>query len=377
MNEGILSELVRRIRRSDRLYQLIVYLKSEQLSEEEIEEYLSAGRIRAKEEELKSLPKKNKIKFAILCAITLLTLILYVFVLPKMGLQYTLFIAIVGAVIFSAALLYSIVYYDSWEEENIKREIEIKEKNQGAMSAVFMFIPIPAVIFSFIFSSVLERGEDNLLKETQVEAEGVIVAGSSNTIGIRRGDINFSSVSVEFYTKEGERILATEDISEYEFKDYRKGQKVKLIYSSEDPQIIELLTSKSAIRKFKDSEERDIKARDLLVLIDANDTDVLSLLNKISYGWSYDQSTRSYKNDSKGMLLRKEPNEIFLMTNEISMYTLPREFLALEFKDVTEGGIGNPMIQKNRSLENESYVVDIERFNDMQARFVTTTFRKK
>lgn len=377
MKEDLIIELVKRIRRSDRLYQLIIYLKSHGIPEDEIDAYIAAANARMKEDRIKSLPRKNKRTFAVLCTISLLTLIAFVFILPKMGFQLTTFLAIVGAVIFSTTSILTITYYNSWKEENVKREAEIEEKDNGWLSVLFVLVPIPAVIFSFIFMYTLESGADQLLKETQIETEGIIIGGSSNSVRVRRGSFDYSSVSVKFQTKDGKEVVATEDVSEYEFKGFYKGQKVTLIYSSEDPQNIELLTNKSAIKKFKDSEERDISANDLLVLMDAKDSQVLNLLNKITYGWTFDQNIQAYTNKSKNMVFQKQPSEIVFISGEVSMYKLPKQFMGLDFKDITEGGIGNPMIQRERNLENERFLVSIERTRSGQQRFVTTTVAKK
>lgn len=377
MNENTITEVVKRIKRSDRLYQLHSYLKSQNLSDDEIESYIDAANNRIYESKLASLPKTKKIIFFVLVTIALTTLILFLFVLPSAGYKHTTILSIIGAIILSASLIYSWVYYKSWEKESIKQELEIKKTSHDGMSIFFIFIPIPAVIFAFIFSSILENGEDNLLKKTQVQAKGIIIAGSSNTIGVRRSDINFSSVTVEFQTKTGEKIRATEDVSEYEFKEFYEGQKVDLIYSSEDPQNIALLTNKSDIKKFKDSEERDFEAADLITLMISNDGEVLGFLNSISFGWVFDQNTKSYINESKQMIFNKEADGIFLVTGEISMYKFPKQFMELKFKDITEGGIRNPMVQRLRMLQNDQYVVTIERNRIEQQAFITTTLMLK
>lgn len=377
MNETIITELIKRIKRSDRIYHLESYLKSKGLTGDEIESYLEAANSRIYESKIKSLPKIKKLTFILLVALAITTLILFLFVLPEAGFRYTTIISIFGSIIFTTSAIYSWVYYKSWEIECVKQELELKKHNQNDPSMILILIPIPAVIFSFIFSAVLENGADNFLKKTQIEAEGIIVAGSSNTVEARRGDVNFSSVSVEFYTKDGERILATEDVTEYEFRDFYKGQKVNLIYSSEDPQNIALLTNKTDIKRFKDSEERDFEAADLITLILSKDDEVLGFLNTISFGWVYDENTQTYINDSKQMLFTKDANDIFLVTGEIAMYKFPKQFQELNFKDETEGGIRNPMFQKLRTLESDEYIVNIERNRIEQETFVMTTLTRK
>jgi hypothetical protein len=174
-------------------------------------------------------------------------------------------------------------------------------------------------------------------------------------------------------------VRATEDISEYEFKNFYKGQKVKLIYSSSNPQNIDLLTNKSDIIKFTDSEERDFTASDLLKLKgNLNQQQISSLLNKVSYGWVFNPNQNGWENKSKNMLFTKSDSEITFLMNILSMHKFPKQFIELGYKDITEGKITSAMFQKQRILENNNYLVKIERIKiiDNKPYFLTTIKNK-
>jgi len=378
MNEKIITNLIKRIERSDLQYQIKDYLKKENLSDQDAELYIEYAKRKIHEKRLTTLPKTKKIIFGLYLFIALLTLIIYIFVLPNKGFGNVTLISILGSIIFSGALLYTWVYYNSWKESRIKEELENEKKHGKGISGIFILIPLPAIIIYFIFSWVLENGENNFLKASQIEVEGTVISGSSSNYNIRRTNVNVSTITVEFTTKEGKKILATEDISQYEFKDFYKGQKVKLIYSTSNPKNIGLLTNKSNITKFKDSEERDFKATDLIELINTSKKEqILKLLNKISYGWEFNKSQNNWKNNLKSMLFTKTDNKITLLTGQVAMYQFPKQFLKLDYKDITVGGIKNPMIQKERLLENKNYITKIERIRNGQKIYVITSLERK
>ncbi|KGL59079.1 hypothetical protein [Polaribacter sp. Hel1_85] len=378
MNEKIITNLIKRIERSDLQYQIKDYLKGENLSDKDAELYIEYAKQRIYEKRLTTLPKTKKIIFGICLFISLLTLCIYIFILPNKGFGNVTLLSILGSIIFSGALLYTWVYYNSWKENRIKKELETEKKHGKGISGIFILIPIPAIIIYFIFSSVLENGENNFLKASQVEVEGTVISGSSNNYSIRRRNVNVSTITVEFTTKEGKKVLATEDISQYEFKEFYKGQKIRLVYSASNPANIGLLTNKSNISKFKNSEERDFKATDLIELINTTDEEkTLELLNKISYGWKFNANKNLWENNLKNMLFTKNNNRITLLTDEIAMYRFPKQFLELNYNDITIGGIKNPMTQKERLLENEIYIAKIERIRNKQKIYVLTSLEKK
>src|SRR5436189_6478973 len=123
-------------------------------------------------------------------------------------------------------------------------------------------------MISWQFSSVADQS----LSEHMEKAKGTIVSGYS--VSSRRADFAVQ-VTVQFKTKEGEQIRATEDISSYAFRQFYKGQQVDLVYSTTDPTNIDLLTGETNIKTLTKSEDRDINPADLIemmnISITAND----------------------------------------------------------------------------------------------------------
>lgn len=368
--EEFIAEIEKRLKRYDRLHDIRKYLTNKGLSEEDANLYLETARQRIYNQKVKQLPKKRILQFSISVAIVVLTLALFIFFLPGKGIRFSTIFSILGSISFVIASYFSFVYYKSWEEEKVKQSMEKKGNHYDVMLAISA---IPLIIMYFIFSWILSAGADKILKNTQEEAIGTIVTGSSYT---SRG-FDISDVTVEFKTKEGKKIRAREDVSEYEFKQFYKGQKVRIIYSTENPENIQLLVNRSDIKKFKDTEERDIEPKDLISLLNTPANNILESLNKISFGWEFDKKNNCWKNPIKTMIFYKHENEISLITNQMAMMTFPKYFKAMGFLETTEKPIKNPLIQKYRTFENDKYVVSIQKGNAKNSVYNITTLRKR
>ncbi|MFK8046167.1 MAG: hypothetical protein AB8B72_11775 [Crocinitomicaceae bacterium] len=361
MKERIIKETTRLLKRKDSAEKAKAYLKSEKLSEREMETYLEVANQKVYEQRLVSIPKNNRLKFLFALSIAFITFISYFFILPQFGFRHTTTIAIIGGILLSLSLFFALVYYNSWSEESVQFELNRDKNVKPDYSIMLAILPIPIVIFTFIFTFPLEWGENNFLKETQEKAQGRVISRSSNNIVTHKGTFNFSSVTVEFETKNGQSVIATEEISEREYKNFHEGQIVNLIYSKTDPENIDLLTHKSDIIKFTGSEERDFTAEDLLKLLDKTDDQILEKLNKVRYGWIYNSEENKYELSSKSMVFKKDSNRVELQMGLMAMYYFPNQFIELGFKDKTEGVIKHFMIQKLRILENEKYFVSVDR----------------
>jgi hypothetical protein len=139
---------------------------------------------------------------------------------------------------------------------------------------------------------------------------------------------------IEYRTKEGKKIQVTKEISKSEFRNFYKGQRVKLLYSSIDAQNVELLIKEENIRNYKDSEERDLTIDDIFSLLESPNDKVLDQLNKIRYGWVYNQN--NWVNDSYKSLIMKENNSISFITAHNSIYTFPNKIKALGYNEISK-----------------------------------------
>ena len=181
------------------------------------------------------------------------------FIIPTQIESTSIFFPVLGSLLICLFSYLSLIYYKTWELEFVKKH-ETPEINYHIFGLMF----IPGVILYFIISSRFENLADNLLKENQIEVTGKIISGEETEIQNRRGNIQISTIVVEFLTKEGNKIIAYEDIGHYEFQNFYLNQEVNLIYSKTNPQNISLLMSNKNITKFKNSKEKDILPEDML-----------------------------------------------------------------------------------------------------------------
>lgn len=343
MKEQYISDTTAMLQDDHDELSILTYLRQQGIEPEESKEIIEAARMELMKSRLQYAPKKNKRTFYIWLSITAIILIADLIILPRPSLvQYTVILSMLGAAAFVFSGYMCILYYNSWTPEFLKYR-ESPKLN-------FSFLPIfliPAVIVYFIISAVFSSVEKRSLSQNKIKATGTIIDGHS--YASRR--LDFSEVTVEFTTKEGEIIVATEDISKYSFKKFYKGQKVDLIYSAIDPQNIDLLTEESDVKGLTDSEERDITASDLVDLMRADPLKAGDQLDKITFGWNYDTPKGLWSNSRKDLAMRIGPNEVIFFTRALATHIYPKQFIALGFKQTSESS-NIPFSRKPQVFEN-------------------------
>jgi protein-S-isoprenylcysteine O-methyltransferase Ste14 len=367
--EKIITELIKMKNKSARHRELKSYLLAQGFSEEKAEEYIiKASQINTQKNK-DSLPLENKIKFGVATGLVLLTLVLMFFVFPYQTFVHVRIFSIFGTLFLTIGLFYVLKYYKSWEKEKIEQKSN--DVNSSTNEAPIGLLFIPMLLFYFIFSWVLENGQEKILKQTQVEAIGTIVGGSS----LSSRSFDMTELIIEYSTKEGKKIRATKEISKSEFNKYGKGQTVKLLYSTRDTQNIELLTSEENIKKFKDSEERNFTLNDIFNLLDTPNAKILENLNKVKYGWVYKDDV--WVNDSYQSLIMKEGSSVSFITAQNFIYTFPNKIKKLGYKEISKPSTKNPLIVLNRQFENDVYIIYFKKEYVSEKHLVNMTIIKK
>lgn len=245
-HEQIINEIIKRIKRHDLNHSIKSFLKSKNIPEDKQDNYIQEAKAVIKEKKRETLPKKNKLIFGLFLFTAIASFILFFFILPKQNYTTYTLICILGAIAFVLSALMAYFYRGSWKAEQVEVQLNAKGDNSD-YSILFVLGIIPSVIFYFIFSWHFENVQEGILKATQIDAIGTIVSGTSLTT--RRLDL--SEVIVTFITKEGKKIKATKKLYDYEFNKYYKGQQVPIIYSSDNPEVIELMTFDYRIEEYK------------------------------------------------------------------------------------------------------------------------------
>lgn len=342
------------------------YLASQGVDETGYEAILQSARIKLAENRARHFAKKNKRKFFIWLSLLILTLVFFLFVLPYGQIAGSITIlSLIGTALVCFFSYLVIAYNKTWE----KKFVEEHEQPSINYSFLPMFA-IPGVVIYFIFSWRLSSGQDQVLKQSHETTTGTIVAGSS--VKTRRAD--FSDVTVEFETKEGRMITATEDVTSYQFKNFYVGQKVKLIYSKDDPQNIDLLLDDEKVKELTGSEERDILPADLVRLMNANSDSALNILNEIKYGWQYDGKKYVLSGRKNAAAIMIKPNEIVSLAKGEYLFTYPAYLLKMGFIQTNKPTNAANLTAK-KIFEKEGYLITITLTPD-NVNSVTTISKK-
>jgi hypothetical protein len=322
------------------------------------------------EDNLILLAKKNKFRFITYISLLILTLIIFIFYLPiQIELPSTIY-PIIGSVLICIFSFISFAYVNTWNPEYVKK-YETPNIN-------YIFLIIPCGILYFIIALRFEVVADNILKENQVDVIGKVISGGQTEIQNRRGNITTSTIVVEFLTKEDKKIIAYEDISSYEFNQFYMNKEVKLIYSKSNPENINLLISSSDLRKFKNSKEKDIVAKDLIHLMSIDNKNIEAELNKISYGWEYNNQELLWINNRKNVGVSVTQNLVLYIDQ--NFYTSDSFLEESSFKRVDKTNSDNlSEYNDNKVYENDNYKATVKmlRRGNGQEPLAITTITKK
>ncbi len=360
LNDEIVAEVAKRLKRNEFNFRIKDYLKTNGVSEEDSELYLDAAKKHILEKTMAQLPARNKAIFISAIVVSLTSFILFVFVLPAQQFTSTGWWSFLGAVLFTTSAVTALLSLNSWkinEEERPTYEDLKRPQEINLLSFIGMISLAPIVIIQFIFSWNFDRVSDNILKENQVEVIGTIVGGSSMTS--RRFD--FTEVRVSFFTIDGQQMVVEKDVSQYDFKRFYQGQQVPMIYSSKNPEVIELFNRDSKLQEFKGTEERSLKPSDLLQFINLNDEEITSQLNIIAYGWEYNAAYERWENQKRSSVLYRSLDGISLLADNAAMFVFASDLKELGFKEQLKNGVVQVSLARtSRKFVSENYIALIE-----------------
>ncbi|NER16264.1 DUF3592 domain-containing protein [Spongiivirga citrea] len=289
-----IDEAIKLLKKSQYQYQIKNHLKKKGLDDVSIAEII---------EEATAIHKtaQGKLRRILWIALTVITFVIFYFLIPTNIYNVSPFIiSTIGAIFFTIFLLQSIVNFESFDELNTKD----KSKTDWRHSITPFFV-VPAIIMLLVFNMHFSASERAELKEDGITVKGVIVDGKAYES--RRGGTY--SVTVKFKTKTGQAMRVSEGVSESEFDNLYKGQKVQLVYSKKNPSLIEILTSDSDIASYTGIESRDITPEDLMNLINKENHEVGKSLNEISYSWRFDKQDSVWINEKKSLAVKVKQNE--------------------------------------------------------------------
>ncbi len=354
-HQEIIQEVIKRIKRSDFNYEIKSYLASKEFSQAECNQLILEAEKVLKNERLKTLPLRNKINFAIWLVLFVSFIFIFFIALPnQIFTSYIAALSITGALLISFTGCVTLIFFKSWKF--------LKVDKRGNQNINFLEIAtaslIPAIMLIWGLMMRFEYVNDQELKANQVHTEGIVVNGQSVKFHL----IDDTYITVKFRTLEGKIMIASEDLSEDEYFRFYDDQIVRMVYSSENPLNIAILTNTQAAKKFLNSEERSLYPKDLISLI--NEGHVGEKLDRINSGWTFNDQLKSWENIEKNMLINMKVNELTYISNKSEVIVFPRYFEELGFKSMNESNArSHPLTQKEQLFESNEYYASIKRDN--------------
>lgn len=356
IDEKIIDLIIDRLNDGDDDYDIGKYLERKEINPIEFEQLIITAKNRILEHKLETYPKQNKLKFILWTSLLSLSFLLFFIILPYSNINIGITaLSITGAISTSLFSFFSWIYYKSW----LKDFIEKVGKPKIDLQIYIIIFTIPNIILFFIISWCFSSGNDNVLKETQESAVATVLYGSARE-GRR---YSYANVTVEFETKEGKKIIAVEDVSTYQFKQFYEGQILNIVYSKDNPKNIDLLIDEDNVKELKNTQEREIEPEDLIKLISINFENIESELKTISYGWLYDKTNKAWINERKKIAISKnnDTNQLVLIASSNTYnYTFPKKFAELGFVKTSKKDVADIFEVGEKIFENEKYIVSIQ-----------------
>ncbi|WP_291119152.1 hypothetical protein [Flavobacterium sp. UBA6135] len=370
MNNKQLIQKVFELQKSKTLnYQIDKLLNSSNLTEEEIIHIKQEANKLYAQYKREFIIKRNKIAFISATILTVLTIFIFFFLLPTQNIVLNVgILSVLGALLLCLGLYCMLFFYNSWKPEKIDENPTLDFDLGNFFSFFGLLAAIPAVIFYFLISWLIESGAEKKLIATKVETKAIVVNGNYyEGGGIRRKRPDDAEITIKFRTKENLIISRTIEIPSYQFKYFYKGQQIDIIYSSENPNNIKLLNSKESLKQVYKTEEREVIFKDLFTFLELSDKQIQDNLNKVSTGWVYDKQQQGWINASRQCFIKKSEGAIFYIPKRELIMSLDHDIRKNKFRRVVENQ-GMLLAQ----YENEKYV--IQKISERSGKNVTVFY---
>ena len=372
-NEKIIEIIVEHLKADYYEHQIKEILVDKNISANDFRTLFDKSKEIVKDYNIAQISKKHKIKFIAYVLATVITLLIFWFYLPAQIESPSMMYSIIGSVLACIFAFTAFCYYKTWELEFVQ-----KYETPNINYSFLVIMILPCGILYFINSTVFENVADNLLKENQIEVTGKVISGGETEFQGRRGDIKISTIVVEFLTEDGHKIIAYEEVDTYEFKGFYLNQEVSLIYSKTNPHNISFLLTDEDIKKFKNSNEKELMPKDLINLMTTDKTNIKTELNKISYGWEYNTQMMLWENKRKNIGVSVIDNKVIYIGQNFSTahYFLEKNGFKRINKQITSS---LPQLDALKIYENENYQATIKTLvqeNGQQPMAITTIIKK-
>lgn len=272
---------------------------------------------------------------------------------------------ILGGILTSFCLYYSVKGMQDTEDftNSIPEKLQLGTAPTFTL-AIIAFISF--IIFTSFLTSMYSNIKANELKQFGKITTGEVLEGFSQT---GRNVISTYKVTVEFSVN-GETITGFTTVSPTEYQNCFVGKEVKLIYSTKNPNLIDIIGDDSKVETYTKIKNRAILISDLLKIIDLNKDQTEAYLNSISYPWNYESDKKGWINNEKLLyLLKPSDKSVSYLTTNFNPEELNDEIDKLKFQklDTISNSKNSPgeklklrMLSAEGLYKNDSYALMIK-----------------
>jgi hypothetical protein len=336
------------------------YLKEEGINPSSIASIIEIARLEFVEEQARKFTKQNKFSYYLWVTLASAILIFMLFVFPYFQIVVgRIFIfSLLGAVFCCICGFMAFSYYKTWNENYV-----CKIGRPKIQYAFLIILWIPGLILHYVFSFRFSSVQDNELKQTQVEVIGHVTGGNSTQVkkligGSQMADI--SNIVVEFETEDGQKMVVSKNVDADEFKNFYKGEEIHIIYSKNNPHNIDLLDNASSIRNFKNTQERELEAVDLMHLVVVSPPNLGEELNKISYGWHFDPGREIWVNEKRECAISLNGNKLNFIGKYDYNVTYPIYLTQNGYKMTNKEDPDDIFHTGKKTFENKQFIFNVE-----------------
>lgn len=242
--------------------------------------------------------------------------------------------AIFGALCTSFCLYFSIKGIQDSEDFTDSIPDKLKFGTAPTFSlAIITFISF--IIFTINLTILYSNIKENELKQFGKITTGEVVNGYSLTGEKSIGSYN---VTVKFSKGNGESIEAYTKVSPTEYRNCYIGKEVRVIYSTKNNSLIDVLGDDSKVQTYTNIKNREIQVQDLISIIDLEEKQTLTFLNAINYPWKYDVYKKGWINNEKNLLLSRDgKNSVSFLTLTYNPMEINEQLKQLKFDKIETG----------------------------------------
>jgi hypothetical protein len=182
----------------------------------------------------------------------------------------------------------------------------IPEKFKFNLAPIFTLALISFISFIIItisLTSLYSNIKENELKQFGKITTAEVTNGYSLT---NKNSIGTYNVTVEYYKNGIDKIVAYTRVSPTEYNNCYIGKQVRIIYSTKNNTLIDILGDDSKVQTYTKIKNREIHIADLISMIDLDEIQTLKTLNTISYPWEYNQYKKAWTNNEKNLIVVKD-----------------------------------------------------------------------